>query len=89
MKSARIKRNMQESIISTIFQRIIQYISDINDIPWETDKHQKENKDDNNQYTYYHSIYIIISSPGQIILRHILSQYLHTCMRIHLPTVLT
>ena len=68
---------MQESIISTIFQRNIQYISDIKDIPWETDKYQKENKDDNNQYTYYHSIYIIISSPGQIILRHILSQYLH------------
>jgi hypothetical protein len=42
---------MQESIISTIFQRNIQYISDIKDIPWETDKYQKENKDDNNQYT--------------------------------------
>ena len=43
---------MQENIISTIVQRNIQYISDIKDIPWETDKYQKENKDDNNQYTY-------------------------------------
>jgi hypothetical protein len=56
MKSEWIKQNMQESIIRTIVQRNIQYISDIKDIPWETDKYQKENKDDNNQYTYYQHI---------------------------------
>ena len=64
-------------MVSTIFQRNIQYISDIKDIPWGTDKYMKQSKNDNNQYTYYHSICIIISSPGQIILRHILAQYLH------------
>ena len=64
-------------MVSTIVQRNIQYISDIKDIPWGTDKYKKQSKNYNNQYTYYQSICIIISSPGQIILRHILSQYLH------------
>ena len=75
---------MQESMqissirtVSTIFQRNIQYISDIKDIPWETDKYKKQSKDDNNQYTYQHNIYIINSSQGQVIQRHISTHYLH------------
>ena len=66
--------------MSTIFQRNIQYISDIKHIPWETDKYQKQNKDDNNQYIYTYIITLftyLIFVTGSGNTNHIISRYLH------------
>ena len=72
--------NQLTPIINTIFQRNIQYISDIKHIPWETDKYQKQKKDDNNQYIYTYIITLftyLIFVTGSGNKNHIISRYLH------------